>query len=356
MLKYPYQRISLEEVLGAFSKRKENAKMGQKDLTSKILESEPDVFADIFNTLLFTDESTRIDGKNLVSEPTEGFYYGSDGNARNVFQDIAKSYYSADEIRSHLACFNIENESQVKRTVPLKCLGYKYTTLKRQEDAYTKERNALLSLKRQAERNNETQLISAIDEKLKEMGKFQTVPFVSIVLNFDDKRWNEPTDLSELNIPSPYNQFDDSFHVRVFDVKFFDAELRAKFKSDFRVFLEMFCTDNLPDELKGITLLHPTELVDMVVAFTGNQNLKKIRNLVAVNELKGERMCMGDIFDTIAEKATEATRRTVAIQTAKRDLERGKYTTEEIISDISKTLAVSYEQAREIFEKEVVTE
>ena len=59
--------------------------MAQKDLTSKILESEPDVFADIFNTLLFTSEDTRIVNPetNLVDEPTEGFYRDGYGKTRN---------------------------------------------------------------------------------------------------------------------------------------------------------------------------------------------------------------------------------------------------------------------------------
>ena len=288
--------------------------MGQKDLTGKILESEPDVFADIFNALLFTEESEKIDERRLVSEPTEGFYYDSNGNARNVFQDIAKSYYSADEIQSHLACFNIENESQVKRTVPIKCLGYKYTTLKKQEDEYNRERNALLSLRKEAVRKNDKKLIAGIDEKLKAMGKFQTVPFISIVLNFDDKRWNEPTDLSELNVESPYNQFDEPFHIRVFDVKFFDAEMRARFKSDFRIFLEMFCTDKLPEELKHVSLQHPTELADMVVAFTDNKHLKRIRTNIAISELKGEAITMGDIFDAIDEEATRRTKTEMQVE------------------------------------------
>ena len=42
------------------------------------------------------------------------------------------------------------------------------------------------------------------------------------------------------------------------------------------------------------------------------------------------------------------------IQRAKKNYKLGKYNTVEIISDISEALSVSYEQAKEIFEKEVV--
>lgn len=44
----------------------------QKDISSKILEAENDVFADIFNNLLL-DEETKIDPKYLSDEPTDGF-------------------------------------------------------------------------------------------------------------------------------------------------------------------------------------------------------------------------------------------------------------------------------------------
>ena len=320
--------------------------MAQKDFTSKMLESEPDVFADIFNTLLFETEDTKIiDAENtLVDEPTEGLYRNYDGNLRNMFQDIAKGYRKGNS-ESFLACFNIENESMIKRTVPLKCFGYKFATLKRQQDMYENKRKALIELKNKAKSEGDSDKLKMIDKELSELGKFHTIPFVSIVLNFDDKEWDEPTNLADLNINSVYNQFDQPFHIKVFNVKFFTPEERARFTSDFRIFLEMFCTNALPKELEDVSLRHPTELVDMIVAFTNNDKLKDIRNKVAISELEGKVINMGNIFDNIAAKAI--------IENARYYYKKGN-SQDVVIEGISEGLGITLVEAKEIFEKEVL--
>ena len=320
--------------------------MAQKDLTGKMLEREPDVFADIFNTLLFETEDTKIiDAENtLVDEPTEGLYRNYDGNLRNMFQDIAKGYRNGGS-ESFLACFNIENESMIKRTVPLKCFGYKFATLKRQQDMYENKRKALIELKNKAKNEGDSDKLKMIDKELSELGKFHTIPFVSIVLNFDDKEWDEPTNLADLNIDSVYNQFDQPFHIKVLNVKFFTPEERARFTSDFRIFLEMFCTNTLPKELEDVSLRHPTELVDMIVAFTNNDKLKDIRNKVAISELEGKVISMGNIFDNIAAKET--------IENARYYYKKG-ISQDVVIEGISERLGITLAEAKEIFEKEVL--
>ncbi|MCQ2536517.1 MAG: hypothetical protein MJ110_06070 [Lachnospiraceae bacterium] len=320
--------------------------MAQKDLTSKVLESEPDVFADIFNTLLFSLENEKIVNSedNLIDEPTEGIYRDYSGNLRNMFKDISKEYHR-DDAQSYLACFNIENEATVKRTIPLKCLGYKYATLKRQQDLYENKRKALNELKNKAKEEGNTEKYELFDNELKNIGKFHTVPFISIVLNFDDKAWDEPTNLADLNIESIYNKYDEPFRIKVFNVKSFDKELRSKFTSDFRIFVEMFCTNDLPDELKDVSLKHPTELIDMVVAFTKNKKLEDIRNRIAVDELEGKTMSMGTIFDNVAYKeviAAAITNKTLGMDDQK------------IIQFLMIRLETTWEKATEIFEKEVL--
>ena len=320
--------------------------MAQKDFTSKMLESEPDVFADIFNTLLFESEDTKIiDAENtLVDEPTEGLYRNYDGNLRNMFQDIAKGYRNRNS-ESFLACFNIENESVIKRTVPLKCIGYKFATLKRQQDMYENKRKALIELKNKAKSEGDVDKLKMLDEEISELGKFRTIPFVSIVLNFDDKEWDEPTNLADLNIDSVYNQFDQPFYIKVFNVKFFTPEERARFTSDFRIFLEMFCTNALPEVLEDVSLRHPTELVDMIVAFTNNDKLKDIRNKVAISELEGKVINMGNIFDNIAAKE--------AIESARYYYKKGN-SQDVVIEGISERLGITLAEAKEIFEKEIL--
>lgn len=329
--------------------------MASKDLTSKNLESEPDVFADIFNVLLLGDQSVPIFKPEFTLEDTstEGIYYDDEKHrVRNMFQDISKRYKDG-ETEVYLACFNIENESQVKRTVPLKCFGYKYTALKKQESEYNNKRRALMEVKTYAQKNDDIELVNQIDNQLKELGKFKTIPFISIVLNFDDKEWDEPTDLAELNIDSPYSQFDESFHIKVFNVKSFDEELRSKFKSDFRIFLEMFCTNTLPSELGDVKLKHPTKLIDMILAFVQNANLERVRKTVAMKELNEEAITMGDIFDRIANEAAYKAAYEKVVKDANAYYKKG-VNDKIIIEVISENLDISIEEAKELFEREVL--
>lgn len=64
---------------------------------------------------------------------------------------------------------------------------------------------------------------------------------------------------------------------------------------------------------------------------------------------------MAEHYAELAQlKAVMAKLKKLTIQRAKKNYKLGKYNTVEIISDISEALSVSYEQAKEIFEKEVV--
>lgn len=63
-----------------------------------------------------------------------------------------------------------------------------------------------------------------------------------------------------------------------------------------------FHINSLPESLKDVSLKHPTELIDMIIAFTNNHRLKEFRNEVAISELEGKTMNMGIIFDNIVKK------------------------------------------------------
>ena len=82
----------------------------------------------------------------------------------------------------------------------------------------------------------------------------------------------------------------------------------------------------------------------MIVAFTNNDKLKDIRNQVAISELEGKVINMGNIFDNIAAKEV--------IESAKYLVE--KMTSTEVVAYISSRLGITLAEAKEIFEKEVL--
>lgn len=95
----------------------------EKDISAKKLESEDDVFADIFNSILFGGRQV-IDPQKLRDEPTESFYVDDDGNMRNMFRDILKSY---NNHQMTLVFLGLENETKVERPMPIRIMGYDYT-------------------------------------------------------------------------------------------------------------------------------------------------------------------------------------------------------------------------------------
>ena len=87
--------------------------MGKKDKTEKILEDYNDVFADIFNVLVF--ENSVLDKNLLQDSPTESIYKSATGDIRNQFRDVDKYYIGIGEKKVPLiiAEFGIENQSNI---------------------------------------------------------------------------------------------------------------------------------------------------------------------------------------------------------------------------------------------------
>lgn len=64
--------------------------MGQKDMTEKLLEDYNDVFADIYNVLVFKKDV--IDESRLRDGTTESVYKAEDGVYREQRRDVMKTY------------------------------------------------------------------------------------------------------------------------------------------------------------------------------------------------------------------------------------------------------------------------
>ena len=72
-----------------FSARKERRKM-QKDIKEKRLEEHNDVFADIFNNLLF-EGKTILKKEDLTTLPTESYVRAVDGKLHEEHRDVRKA-------------------------------------------------------------------------------------------------------------------------------------------------------------------------------------------------------------------------------------------------------------------------
>ncbi len=103
----------------------------QKDISEKQLESLNDVFADIFNNLLFHGRKILLED-NLVSLPTEAFTKNVDGSLRQGFRDIRKADKNLGIFR---IIYQVENQEAVNNTMPERVMGYEYASYEEQSRA-----------------------------------------------------------------------------------------------------------------------------------------------------------------------------------------------------------------------------
>lgn len=107
--------ISIESI----QKEKEQS-MGEKDITEKLLEDYNDVFADIINGLIFKGEQ-RILPESLKNAQVHSQYKAEDGKVHELERDVIK-YWKEKEVE--LAICGIENQSNVKKYMPFRVIGY----------------------------------------------------------------------------------------------------------------------------------------------------------------------------------------------------------------------------------------
>ena len=87
--------------------------MGQKDLAQKLLEDHPDVFADIFNVLLFQGEQV-ICADELEKTANESQYKADTSDLHEERRDLLKLWIKG----KNKALLGIENQMDVDDHMP----------------------------------------------------------------------------------------------------------------------------------------------------------------------------------------------------------------------------------------------
>ena len=187
----------------------------KKDKAEKYLENYPDVFADIYNVLLYGER--RLKPENLIAGPTEAIYKAENGAMHEQRRDISKYYTTNNRIAVQ---YGIENQSSIDKDMPIRVMGYDSASYRAQI----------------AEGNNR-------------------YPVKTIVLNFNDKEWNAPLSLNEItstygvnsdqdrNSPTPKGNID-NYGIQVFNIAHLPAEIIEQFTSDFRIIADFFARKN----------------------------------------------------------------------------------------------------------------
>ena len=234
--------------------------MAERDKTEKKLEDYNDVFAEILNVLLF--ERNLIKQEQLINAPTESVYKAIDKKMRGQFRDTSKYYQNAGII---ISSFGMENQSEIDNDMPIRVMGYDYSSYRSQIDA----------------------------------GK-DRYPVITVVLNFSDKRWNKPVNLKNLlAIPEGMENFVQDYKINVFDIAFLPDETINKFKSTFKHVAHFFKYRRFPDIYQplGEEIEHLEAFLDFLEVFTNDQQYAEIKDGLLEMQREGDVVTMCSVVE-----------------------------------------------------------
>ncbi len=242
--------------------------MADKDLNEKLLEDYNDVFADIYNTLVF-GTSFLEEGK-LESGSTESIYKAEHGEAKNQFRDVYKKY---KENCLSICSLGIENQTESDDEMPVRIMGYDYGSY------------------RQMLKNDSV-----------------LYPVTTIVLNFGNQKWSSAKSLHEMmRLPEELKPYIEDYKIRVYDIAFLSDNVIEKFTSDFKVIAKFFkqrrmgCHHKLLEEKTPIR--HVEAILDFLTVFTkDNQYRIQYHEHIKAMKEKGEEVCMCEVVDYFIEK------------------------------------------------------
>lgn len=207
--------------------------MAEKDLSGKRIEDYNDVFADIYNTLLFGREYLNPD--QLKAGPTESVYKTDTKNLNEQRRDILKKYQNA--VHLVVSSFGIENQATVDKCMPVRVMGYDAGTYRQQ----ITDREGKLS------------------------------PVVTIVLNMTDKKWDAAKNICEMmDIDPEMAGYVQDYKIHVFDIAFLEDGVIERFTSDFREIARFFKRKRLGENplASENELEHPYAIMEFISVFT----------------------------------------------------------------------------------------
>ena len=238
--------------------------MGQKDLAQKLLEDYPDVFADIFNVLLFQGEQV-LHADELEKTANESQYKADTSDLHEERRDLLKLWIKG----KNKALLGIENQMDVDDHMPIRIIGYDGVSYR-------------------------SQLLKG--------WKGNHCPVITLVLYYGDKSWDQPSALAE-ELPELENLHGSDYQFHVFHIPDLTDEQIQMFQSDFRIVAEFFAAQKRGQKYRGSRkkIQHVDEMLKFMKVFTDDERFMKV---TFEDEQKEDiNMCM--ILDQIEEEGRQ---------------------------------------------------
>jgi len=246
-----------------------------KDITEKRLEEHNDVFADIFNNLLFEGKQI-LKSENLTSIPTGSYVWESDGKIHEKYRDVRKADKENNVYR--LIC-GIENQTGVDNTMPERVMGYDYA-------AYEAQIKEIVEKNKARKRPAFTKRIHE-DQKL--------APVVTAVLHWGNEEWAGPLSLHDmLKFPTETESLIRSlvpdYPINLVEVRRIPKEVRQNMTSDFGLIAEYVARRQEPGRLEELmadkvhTIRHPEEFLDLLSEVANDTRYKEAKEKLQEKE------------------------------------------------------------------------
>lgn len=245
--------------------------MAEKDLNEKLLEDYNDVFADIYNTLVFGEPF--LQEERLSGGPTASIYKAEKGAPAEQFRDVLKMY---GESRLGLMSLGIENQTEADKTIPVRVMGYDYGSYR---------------------------------GMVKNGGR--VTPVTTIVLNFGDRRWSKAKSLHEMmKLPEKLKQYVEDYKIRVYDIAFLSDNVIEQFTSDFKIVARFFKDRRLGRNTMmkdgTVQIRHVEAVLDFLSAFTKDERYRNsYTEHIKTMEEKGETVSMCYIAQGLIDEGME---------------------------------------------------
>ncbi|MCD8074682.1 MAG: Rpn family recombination-promoting nuclease/putative transposase [Lachnospiraceae bacterium] len=241
--------------------------MAEKDITEKLLEDYPDVFADIVNVLIYNGKDT-VKANDLERSGTLSQYKAAN-TIHGQEWDVAK-YWTKGQVR--ISLLGLENQSSRDPDIALRVIGYDGAAYR--------------------------------DELTQGDARY---PVVTLVLYFGtDHRWGQKS-RSLYNVvgapDSELGQYVHDYKANIFEIAWLDDETVAKFKSDFRIVADYFVQMRKNREYipSAQEIKHVDDVLNLLAAVSGDQRFQ-----ITQNEPEERRITkMEDWLTKALDKATE---------------------------------------------------
>ena len=249
--------------------------MAQADIAEKNFIALNDVFADIFNVLVFGGKQMMTEDSLSDCNPLSQ-YKADDERLHEQERDIFKLW------RGHgvnLLLAGIENQTKPDKDMPFRVIGYDGA-------AY---RSQLLKTE-----------VKEINGKRKKIPVKERYPVLTIVLYFGKELWNYPKNLMECfeppltmdEVSEILKEYIQDYRVHVFDIPRLSKEQVQMFRSDFKIVADYFTKvynmdEYVPDD---VVIQHVDEFLKLMKVLTKDKRFEEATRAIAEKEKEELRM------------------------------------------------------------------